>query len=182
MKRSLSIIMMLTGMALLGGCSDSDNLSRLHAFVAVGPKTGAHVTPLPKTPAYQPKAYENPLNRDPFTSFSELLLRKEAAAAGKGPSPANHGPVQPLEKYALSSLSVTGIVRDSRGKLWAVIDTPDHKVYRATIGSYIGTHNGRIVRIDDGMTKRSVTVEQYMPNAFGGFQKEQTVLQMQNSN
>lgn len=182
MKRSLSIMMMLTGMALLGGCSDADNLSHLQAFVADGPKSNTHITPLPKTPAYAPKAYENPLNRDPFTSFSELLLRKEAAAASSGPRPASHGPVQPLEKYALSSLSVTGLVRDNQGKLWAVVLAPDKKIYRATIGSYIGTHNGRIVRIDDGMTKRSVTVEQYMPNAFGGFQKEQTVLQMQNGN
>ncbi|MFA5732951.1 MAG: pilus assembly protein PilP [Acidithiobacillus sp.] len=181
MKRSFRIMMALTGMALLGGCSDSDNLSHLQAFVANGPKISAHVTPLPKTPAYQPKAYENPTNRDPFTSFSELLLRKEAAAASTGPRPASHGPLQPLEKYALSSLSVTGIVRDSQGKLWAVLLTPDHKVYRATVGSYIGTHDGRIVHIADGMTKRSVTVEQFMPNAFGGFQKEQTVLQMQNS-
>lgn len=182
MNRSLRIIMMLTGIALLGGCSDADNLGHLQAFVADSPKSNTHIAPLPKTPAYAPKAYENPLNRDPFTSFSELLLRKEAAAAGSGPRPAHHGPVQPLEKYALSSLSVTGLVRDNQGKLWAVVLAPDKKIYRATIGSYIGTHDGRIVRIDDGMTKRSVTVEQYIPNAFGGFQKEQTVLQMQNGN
>ncbi|MBN6741540.1 pilus assembly protein PilP [Acidithiobacillus sp. MC6.1] len=180
MKRSLSILMMLTGMVLLSGCSDSDNLSSLRAFVAAGPKTNTHIMPLPKTAAYEPKTYANPLNRDPFTSFSELLLRKEAA--GTGPRPVSHGPVQPLEKYALSSLSITGIVRDNQGRLWAVVGTPDHKVYRATIGSYIGTHDGRIVNIDDGMTKRSVTVEQYLPNAFGGFQKEPTVLQMQNGN
>ena len=182
MKRALSILMMFAGMALLSGCSDSDDLSHLQAFVADGPKTNTHITPLPKTPAYEPQVYENPINRDPFTSFSELLLRKEAAAAGAGPRPASHGPVQPLEKFALSSLSITGIVRDNQGKLWAVILTPDHKVYRATIGSYIGTHDSRIVNIDDSMTKRSVTVEQYIPNAFGGFQKEQTVLQMQNGN
>ena len=182
MKRSLSVLMMLAGMVLLSGCSDSDNLSRLQAFVAAGPKTNTHIMPLPKTVTYKPKTYENPINRDPFTSFSELLLRKEAAAASTGPRPVSHGPVQPLEKYALSSLSITGIVRDDQGRLWAVIGTPDHKVYRATIGSYIGTHDGRIVNIDDSMTKRSVTVEQYLPNAFGGFQKKPTVLQMQNGN
>ena len=183
MKRSLPGLILLGGsVLLLAGCSDNDNLRHVRAFVADGPKTNAEVAPLPKAPPYQAQTYENPVNRDPFTSFSEILLRKEAAAASTGPRPANHGPVQPLEKYALSSLSVTGIVRDGQGRLWAVILAPDQKIYRATIGSYIGTHNGRILSIEDGMAKRAVTVEQYIPNAFGGFRKEMTVLRMQNGN
>lgn len=176
------ILAFSVAITLLAGCSDSDNLSHLREFVANGPKTNHHITPLPKTPAYQPTAYNNPANRDPFTSFSEMLLRKEAASEDTGPRPASHGPVQPLEKYALSSLSVSGIMRTANGQLWAVIAAPDSKVYRATLGSYIGTHDGRITGIDDRMGKQSVTVEQYLPNAFGGYKKQQTVLHMQGGN
>ncbi len=181
-KQTRHILVISVALALLAGCSDSGNLSHLREFVANGPKTNNHITPLPKTPAYQPTAYNNSANRDPFTSFSEMLLRKEAASEDTGPLPASHGPVQPLEKYALSSLSVSGIMRTADGQLWAVIEAPDSKVYRATLGSYIGTHNGRITGIDDSMGKQSVTVEQYLPNAFGGYKKQQTVLHMQSGN
>ncbi|WP_414041362.1 pilus assembly protein PilP [Acidithiobacillus sp. M4-SHS-6] len=175
-----SILAISAGLAVLAGCSNSDDLSHLRAFVANGPTQHPVIPPLPKTPAYQPTAYHNPANRDPFTSFSEMLLRKEAAAESHGgPRPASHGPLQPLEKYALSSLNLTGIIRSANGQLWAVIQTPDAKVYRATIGSDIGTHDGRITGIDDRLTKQSVTVEQYLPNAFGGYKKEQTILHMQ---
>ncbi len=183
MKRAIHTLTFCVSMALLAGCSDSDNLSHLRDFVANGPKTNVHIKPLPKTPTYAPTGYNNANNRDPFTSFSEVLLRKEAAAeAGSGPHPANHGPLQPLQKFALSSLNVTGIVRSSNGQLWAVILTPDSKVYRATVGSLIGTHDGRITAIDDSVTKQSVSIEQYLPNAFGGYKKQQTILHMQSGN
>lgn len=182
-RKIRSVLAISASLAVLAGCSNSDDLSHLRAFVANGPKTNDHITPLPKTPAYQPTVYNNLANRDPFTSFSEILLRKEAAAeSNSGPRPASHGPVQPLEKYALSSMNVTGIMRSANGQLWAVIQTPDNKVYRATIGSYIGTHDGRITGIDDTLTKQSVTIEQYLPNAFGGYKKEQTILHMQSGN
>ncbi|MGE4530450.1 MAG: pilus assembly protein PilP [Acidithiobacillus sp.] len=178
-KRLLTIITLCASISLLNGCSDNDNLNHLQAFVADGPKTNTQIKPLPKTPEYHPTAYNNVRDRDPFTSFSEIMLRKEAAADSNGPQPLSHGPIQPLEKYALSSLSITGIVRASDGQLWAVVLAPNAKIYRATIGSYIGTHNGRIIGIDDSITKQSVTIEQYLPNAFGGFKKQQTVLHMQ---
>ncbi|MBU2739750.1 pilus assembly protein PilP [Acidithiobacillus concretivorus] len=181
-KNTRHILAISVTLALLAGCSDSDDLSHLRNFVANGPKTNNHITPLPKTPAYEPVAYNNPTNRDPFTSFSEMLLRKEAASEATGPHPVSHGPMQPLEKYSLSSLSVSGIMRTADGQLWAVIQAPDAKVYRATLGSYIGTHDGRITGIDDRMGKQSVTVEQYLPNAFGGYKKQQTVLHMQSGN
>ncbi|MHB0887092.1 pilus assembly protein PilP [Acidithiobacillus sp.] len=179
MKKFAPSALVISAMTLLAGCQHGDNLSDLRQFVANGPKFNTHITPLPATPAYHAAAYVGENGRDPFTSFSELRLRQLAAQASKGPRPQDHGPLQPLEKFDLSSLKINGIIRDARGRLWAVIQAPDQKIYRATIGSYVGRNNGRIISINDQMGKRSITVEEYIPNAFGGFQKQQTVMHMQ---
>ncbi|WP_123101461.1 pilus assembly protein PilP [Acidithiobacillus sulfuriphilus] len=179
MKKFARSVLVISTLTLLAGCQHSDNLSDLRQFVASGPKFNTHITPLPATQVYHAAAYVGESGRDPFTSFSELRLRQLAAQASKGPRPQAHGPLQPLERFDLSGLKINGIVRDAQGHLWAVIQAPDQKIYRATIGSYVGKNDGRIVSIDDQPGKRSVTVEEYIPNAFGGFQKQQTVMHMQ---
>lgn len=179
MKTRLPVLFLLSGALLLTGCSHEDNLAKLKAFVAAEPHTQGHIPPLPKITPYVATQYENPLGRDPFTSFSELQLRAEAANATSSPVPEHKGPLQPLEKYDLGSLTLTGIVQTSNGQFWGVFRTPDGKIYRATLGNGIGDKNGHIVAID--AKKRQVVVEQFLPNAFGGYQKQKTVMQMQSN-
>ncbi len=176
MNRRILTTAVLGTAIFAGGCSQDDSMARLHAYVAAGPKVVAHIPPLPPVPTYSPTAYINPADRDPFTSFSELRLRMEAAASA-GPAPARQGHLQPLEKYALGSLTLTGIVQASNGRYWGVFLTPNGKIYRAGVGDGIGTKNGHIVGIN--AENRTVTVIQYLPNAFGGFQKSTTTVRMQ---
>ncbi len=176
MNRQILTTVILGAVILTGGCSRDDSMSSLHAYVAAGPKIAAHIPPLPPVPIYSPTAYSNPASRDPFTSFSELLLRREAAASA-GTAPVRKSPLQPLEKYALGSLTLTGIVQASNGRYWGVFLTPGGKIYRAGEGDGIGNKNGHIVDIN--AANRTVTVLQYLPNAFGGFQKSTTTVRMQ---
>jgi len=178
-KTRQKALALLGATLLLAGCSHEDNLAKLRAFVAAEPPTQGHIPPLPKLKPYVATQYENPLGRDPFTSFSELQLRAEAANASNAPMPEHKGSLQPLEKYDLGSLTLTGIVQTSNGQFWGVFRTPDGKIYRATLGNGIGDKNGHIVAID--ARKRQVVVEQFLPNAFGGYQKQKTVMQMQSN-
>ncbi len=173
MRRIHYGMLILLGITLTA-CSREDQMAKLHAFVDQGPSLHPKIQALPPLPHYSPTVYVNPLHRDPFTSFSELALQQEAANANQGPKPVHKGPLLPLEKYSLGSLTLTGIVQ-ADGRYWGVFLTPDGKVYRAGIGDGIGDKDGKIVRIDP--QKHVITVEQYLPNAFGGYQKQNTTLQ-----
>ena len=178
MKVSGRIVSLATLTLLLSACSQNENLAKLQTFVQEGPQLHPKIQPLPPIPHYTATAYSNPSNRDPFTSFSTLALRAEAAAAGTKIAPQRKGPLQPLEKYALGSLTLTGIMQ-ADGKYWAVFLTPDDKVYRADVGSGIGDKNGHIVSID--AQRHKVVVIQYLPNAFGGYEKQSTTLHFQSN-
>jgi len=54
---------------------------------------------------------------------------------------------QPLESYALESLNMKGSMRNSRGQVMALIQTPDHQIERVQVGNYIGMNQGRITHI-----------------------------------
>lgn len=156
-------------------------MQSLQQFVQHPPKTVVSVPPLPKTPTWKALAYQNQAHLDPFVSFSESLLRAEAEQHGVHPAPEQHGPLLPLEKYPLSSLHLTGMVRTANGHLWAILQTPKDRVYRATLGSAVGTHDGRITAMHDQMDHSTITVTQYVRNIFGKYQLRVTVLPMQSS-
>lgn len=157
---------------LMAGCSHAVG-STTHS----GGVSGS-IPPLPKIHKYHPVAYSNPSNADPFTSFSELLLREEAAKDSVNGAPAVAVPSSPLQRYAVSSLKLTGVVRDVNGKLWVIMLTPKNRIYRADVGVGIGVHNGRITSITDHNGKPSMVVMQYIPNAFGGSKPEKVVVHL----
>ncbi|MCE5360559.1 MAG: pilus assembly protein PilP [Acidithiobacillus sp.] len=164
----------------LAACSQHhESLTRLKDFVAKGPGPNAKVKPLPKPIHYHPIPFENPLGRDPFTSFSELALLQELAKAGHGPHPDRNGPLLPLEKYPVGSLTLSGFFQIN-GHPWAVFLTPNGKVYPAGIGDGIGVRNGKITAINP--RKQTVTIVQYVPNGFGGYHIQKITLRLTGNN
>jgi type IV pilus assembly protein PilP len=166
----------LAGLLLLSlsGCSRHDDLASLHAFVDQAPTLHPKIQPLPAIPHYSASPYDNPSQRDPFASFSQIALWQQAANASHDPLPVTKGPLQPLQKYALGSITLSGIMQ-ADGRYWGVFLTPEGKVYRAGVGDPIGDKSGKIIAID--AEKHSVTVMQYVPNAFGGYVKQNTTMQ-----
>ena len=51
------------------------------------------------------------------------------------------------QSYALESLNMKGSMRNSRGQVMALIQTPDHQIERVQVGNYIGMNQGRITHI-----------------------------------
>jgi len=55
---------------------------------------------------------------------------------------------EPLEHFSLDQLKITGMItKDS--KLFAIIKAPDGKNNYVTVGNYIGTNFGKIMKIDE---------------------------------
>ncbi|MDA8153148.1 MAG: pilus assembly protein PilP [Acidithiobacillus sp.] len=147
----------------LNGCESRNHLSHLQTWVAHGViATSAHpphITPIPSIPAYHPVPFVGGAQtssamttsaknlaapRDPFRSFI-VPTPKATAIAGMRPGNAD---APPLQRYALASLTLAGVVKHSGGRSWmAVLVTPKGAVHRAAIGATVGLRGGKLTKI-----------------------------------
>ena len=96
---------------------------------------------LEKPPSIQIKKIAAYLEaRDPF-KYEELSSARDKQSS--------YG----LQSFPLSELKLVGIILQG-DKFWAIIKTPDKRIYRATIGMRIGQNNGYITKI----TKQRVDI------------------------
>lgn len=51
------------------------------------------------------------------------------------------------ESYALEALNMKGSMRNNRGQILALIQTPDQQIERVQVGNYMGMNQGRITHI-----------------------------------
>lgn len=87
--------------------------------------------------------YEARGRRDPF----ESILKQELPVIGPLPKDPNR-PLEPLEKFDLSSMQLMGIVWGGLGRR-AVIKAPDGKGYFVTVGTYMGQNGGQVVAVEN---------------------------------
>lgn len=136
-----------------------------------------HITPIPKIPAYHPVPFtggsamltlpplpgqkSGPLTlpetksftgttvarsaqHNPFRSFIVVAPQATTIARNTPGNPA----APPLQRYSLSSLTLVGVVKESRDQQWmAVFVTPKGDVHRADIGDTLGLRGGRLAKI-----------------------------------
>jgi Tfp pilus assembly protein PilP len=164
--------------SMLAGCSSNQHLDQLKSMVnapvpAVHPKSM-----IKKTPVYRPSIYRDANGENPFISFSEYRIMQEAKVAAQSTLPGGipQAMATPLQRYALSSISVAGMLKTP--KVWVILLTPNGKFYKASAGTPIGMKHGRILSIHDGTYKKFIVVSQYTQNSFGGFKKETITLNM----
>ena len=132
--------MMAAACALLAGCSGGGGMTRLQQFVATADAGyRAPVKPVPKIPAPRIVAFDMHHHVDPFEPFAMRL-------PGRGPNPDRHLPRGPLQHFPLDALTMVGTLSAGH-KLWALVRTPDHSTRRVQVGSYMGEHYGKVVRI-----------------------------------
>jgi Tfp pilus assembly protein PilP len=82
--------------------------------------------------------------RDPF----ESLVKETPPLVQPGPVIEPARVRGPLERFDLSSLTLSGIVWGGLGRR-AIIRAPDGKGYFVTVGMYMGQNGGQIVAIED---------------------------------
>lgn len=60
-----------------------------------------------------------------------------------------------LTSYPVTQLSMVGTI-NKNNELWAIVRTPDDKVYPVTVGSAIGSDQGKVLQV----TNQQVTIQQ----------------------
>lgn len=103
------------------------------------------------------------LKDDPVKDISNAKPKKE-----------KREPTTPLERVDLSQLKLTAIVRTPSG-FKAMVEETTGKGYIVTVGTYVGTHSGRVTNI----LKDRIVVEEEVEDALGNVSNRNSELKFQ---
>lgn len=138
------LISSLSLVALLVGCD-----SRIDAvnqqMAAIRSQPPQPIEPAPTFDAVPSFNYSAQQLRSPFLPSS--LANELKIMSGKRVYPNFSRQAQPLESYALETLSFKGSMKSNSGQIVGLIQTPDKEVERVQIGNYLGMNQGRIISI-----------------------------------
>ncbi len=138
---------MLAVMIVLVACG-SDDLTDLEEYArqVKARKPG----PIDSLPALEPITgfpFEPEDRRDPFVP-DRRSVAIPTAPVGDGIAPDPLRPKEELERFPLDTLTMVGTL--ARGDLiWALVTTPDRTLFQVSVGNYLGTNHGRIMRITE---------------------------------
>ena len=94
-------------------------------------------------------------------------------ASGKGKEGVPEGQLTPLQRIPVTDMTVESIITSSRKSVAHVI-TPDGKAHIITIGTSMGRHKGKVIR----MNSDEVIVEEMVQDYMGKTFKQETVLRL----
>ena len=121
-------------------------------------KEAIKTTPEIKVPSY---VYDVESLRDPF---SPLIIKRQEKKKGS----------TPLEGYDIEELKLTGIVKDKKGIMIALIQSPDGKFYTVRENDKIGLSGGKIKKIYSD----SIEIEDFERTYTGAFSKKVKYLKL----
>ncbi|HEY0663783.1 MAG TPA: pilus assembly protein PilP [Thiobacillaceae bacterium] len=164
MKRLASIVIALG----LSGCGGGE-MEDLKTFVAEsGRDMQGKIEPLPEVKAYEPFTYEAFDLPDPFKP------RKLTMGGGGGPQPDLTRPKEPLEAFSLETLKMVGVL-SKKGRIHAVIKSPENGIYHVAKGNYVGQNFGLITHIGD----TEVTLREIIQDSAGDWAERTSTLILQ---
>jgi len=134
-------------LCLINGCTeDGDSLSDLRDYVSqIQSRRPLPIEPLPQLAVVDAFSYQSKQRRDPFVMDKETAAPPDAF--GIAPDP--NRPKELLERFALDSLVMQGILQRDDG-IWAlVLSKEDKTLHRVGVGNYLGQNHGRIIRISE---------------------------------
>lgn len=108
--------------------------------------------PLPPLPEYvlaEGFLYASGQRRDPFLMDKETAAITPATSESDLLAPDPNRPRENLERFALDSLLMQGILQQD-GSVWGlVLAREDKTLHRVAVGNYVGQNQGRIIRITE---------------------------------
>ncbi len=147
---------LLLACLLLSACG-GEEFQDLHDFVNnAGADMRGKVDPPPEIKLYEPFTYDNSLALpDPFKP------RKKEAKGGDRPGlnqPNWERHREALEEFPLEGLKMVGFMY--QGKVgYAIVRSPDGKLYRAKAGNYLGQNFGQIIAVTETEVKVKEVVQ-----------------------
>ena len=140
---------------------DSDNLPR------------GRIPPLPEVQPYEPFTYNAYDLVDPFKP-RVIQPPKAAAVAGGIRPPDPNRRKEPLESYPLENLKMVGTLQQKK-EIYALVRTPDNRLFRVRPGNFLGQNFGRITDISESAIK----LKELVQDSGGEWKEEDRALQMQ---
>lgn len=165
------IICTLLCLFVVGCFSDTTDL-KSH-IEQVKANTTSTIEPMPTIPEFNHFDYSAYNLRSPFDAPTPEEITKIIQQTSDCLSPDPNRRKQPLEKYALESLSMRGTLAE-RGIMWALLEAGDASVHRVSVGSYLGLFHGRITTV----TPEQVRIVELVPDGSGCWVERETDIGM----
>jgi len=163
-------------LALLGGCSMSED-EKLKGWIAEQrQQIRPRVNPLPVPKPFQPEPYEAAALPDPFGKEKlNMVLRRSAAQLQADPllSQELRRRKEPLEEYPLDAMTMVGSL-SREGEPMALIRA-DKLLYQVRVGNYLGKNYGRVTKI----TETELMLREIVQDAAGEWVERPSSLQLQ---
>jgi len=154
------------------GCFD--DTSELKAHIAtVQANTPRSIEPMPEVPVFDHFEYSVETLRSPFDEPRPEAIQEKIQQMSGCLSPDPRRRKQPLEKFALSDLSMRGTLGEL-GITWALVEASDATLHRVAVGNYLGLYNGRITDV----SQDNVKVIELIPDGAGCWVERETVVAM----
>jgi type IV pilus assembly protein PilP len=173
MMKHLKFSAPLVCLLVLSSCSSEQEHKDLHEFMMETKKRPSGEIPdLPPFVPYQPFAYAASTLRSPFEK--PIPVDESAIKGGRTVVPDLTRAPEFLEGFNITSLKMVGSVT-LRGVVWALIDTSDGNVVRATAGNYMGRNYGKIISV----TQSQIEVMEIVSNGVGGWVENPRIIKLE---
>ena len=160
----------------LSGCFDDTSDLKEH-IATVQANTKSYIKPIAEVPVFNHYSYNAKSLRSPFDLPKPEAIQEKMQQMSGCLSPDPRRRKQPLEKYAISDLSMRGTL----GELdvtWALVEASDATLHRVAVGNYLGIYNGRITAVD----LKNVKIIELIPDGSGCWAERETNIAITESN
>ena len=133
----------------LGGCGNHDTSDLQDYVTQVKLRRPPPLDPLPEFTLAEGFLYDSAKRRDPFVMDRETANILPVPPDPSGIAPDPYRPKEALERFALDSLRMQGILEQDN-QMWALVGVKEDKsLHRVAVGNYLGQNHGRIIRISE---------------------------------
>lgn len=166
----------VTLLMMLSACFDSTTDLEQH-IASVKANVSSSIEPMPEVAVFDHIDYSVGSLRSPFDKPKREAIQEKIQQIKGCLSPDPMRKKQPLERFALSDLSMKGTLGEGK-MMWALIMASDATLYRVASGQYVGLYNGRVSAVN----QQQINVIELIPDGSGCWVERETVVTMVKAN
>ncbi len=160
----------VVALTLVSGCFDDTTEIKTH-MAQVKATTTNYIDPMPEVTPSHHIVYSAGDLRSPFVLPKPEAIQQKMQQMAGCLSPDTNRRKQPLEKYALSDLTMRGTLGDA-SMLWVLLEASDLSLHRVAVGNYLGLYNGRITQV----SAKTVKIIELAPDGAGCWVEREATL------
>lgn len=166
------LLTLLSAFVMVGCTAQIDDL--IVYTEEVKQRTPVSIEAYPEFTSQEPAQYTVNDLRSPFQRATPLADAQAVVAATPNCPQINlQRRKQPLERYGLDALTMSGVFT-SNNKRYALVTANDGSLHRVSVGNYLGLFHGRITQI----TANEIKVKEMLPDGAGCFKSKVATLSM----